>query len=98
MSASSSSPSSSTGHLFLGIDSSTQSFKITAIDSAKRILQQVAISFEHDMPDFHTQAGIIRNDYGFGQVPPPAEGAEHVGEVRRQLACAPSDVETTLVC
>lgn len=56
------------GPIYLGMDASTQSFKITAIDRQRRIRRQVAVAFDNECPEFGTRAGVIRNDYGFGPV------------------------------
>lgn len=69
----------------LGVDCSTQSLKLTAIDERRQILAQVAVSFEAELPHYGTQAGVRRNDYGFGPL-----SAESVAARGGEVITSPS--------
>lgn len=41
--------------IFLGIDLSTQSVKATVIDSSAKVIQEILVNFEADLPHYKTQ-------------------------------------------
>ena len=45
--------------LYLGIDLSTQSCKATLIDSTLTVVNSVTVNFEDDLPQYHTNGGIL---------------------------------------
>lgn len=54
----------STEKLFLGIDSSTQSLKAVVIDSSKKVVHEVAVNFDQDLPEFGTKGGVHKQRDG----------------------------------
>ena len=50
--------------LYLGIDLSTQSCKATLIDSSLTVVNSVTVSFGDDLPQYHTNGGILIYDGG----------------------------------
>ncbi len=50
--------------LFLGLDSSTQSFKATLIDSNLKVVHERSVNFEKDLPEFKTNGGVHRRADG----------------------------------
>ncbi len=50
--------------LFLGLDSSTQSLKATAVDANLNLVFELALNFEKDLPQFNTTAGVHHGDDG----------------------------------
>jgi len=50
--------------LFLGLDSSTQSLKATAVDAELNVVFELALNFEKDLPQFNTTAGVHHGEDG----------------------------------
>ena len=46
--------------MFLGIDCSTQSFKIVVIDETHEVVREVAVVYDDDLPSYKTSGGVIR--------------------------------------
>jgi xylulokinase len=44
--------------LFLGLDSSTQGLKATAVDAANNVVYSAAINYDESLPDFKTENGM----------------------------------------
>ena len=44
--------------LFLGLDSSTQGLKATAVDAANNVVYSAAINYDESLPDFKTDNGM----------------------------------------
>jgi xylulokinase len=57
--------------LFLGLDSSTQGFKATLMDSRLAVIHEVAVNFDKDLPDFKTQGGVHHHPDGLAVTSPP---------------------------
>lgn len=57
--------------LFLGLDSSTQSLKATAIDTSLNVVAEFAVNFDADLPEFKTQGGVHRGADGLTVTSPP---------------------------
>ncbi|MDA7916123.1 xylulose kinase [Verrucomicrobia bacterium] len=56
--------------LFLGLDSSTQSFKATVVDADLNLVFELALNFEKDLPQFNTTAGVIHGEDGLSVTSP----------------------------
>jgi xylulokinase len=50
--------------LFLGLDSSTQSLKATVIDSSLKVVHEISVNFDRDMPAYRTEGGVHRGKDG----------------------------------
>jgi len=59
------------GELFLGVDSSTQGLKVTLIDASFKVLHDVAVNFDKDLPEFKTEGGVHRHPDGLTVTSPP---------------------------
>ena len=60
-----------TARLFLGLDASTQGLKAVAVDETRRLIYAAAVSYDADLPEFHTQGGVHRSDDGRTVTAPP---------------------------
>jgi xylulokinase len=58
--------------LFLGIDSSTQSLKAVLLNEKRRIVSDVSVSFDSDLPEFGTKGGVHKQRDGLTVTSPPA--------------------------
>jgi hypothetical protein len=54
----------STGPLYLGLDSSTQSLKATVIDSSLAVVAEADVNFDADFPSYATSGGVHKQDDG----------------------------------
>lgn len=50
---------STDGRLFLGLDSSTQGLKMTAVDDGCQVVYSAAVNYESDLPHFRTEKGMV---------------------------------------
>ena len=57
--------------MFLGIDCSTQSFKILIIDQNRRVVQETSVVYDDDLPSYQTSGGVVRYTGQF-------DGLEHI--------------------
>jgi xylulokinase len=58
--------------MFLGIDCSTQSFKVQIINKSRAIEAEVVVVYDRDLPHYKTVNGIIRHiDHGFEHISTP---------------------------
>ncbi|KAJ6422181.1 hypothetical protein OIU84_027180 [Salix udensis] len=57
--------------LFLGFDSSTQSFKATVLDSNLNIVKSEHIHFDSDLPHYKTKDGVYRDPSDNGRIVSP---------------------------
>ena len=57
--------------LFLGLDSSTQGLKASAIDSDLKLVAEYAVNFDADLPEFKTSGGVHRGPDGLTVTSPP---------------------------
>ncbi|XP_078435544.1 xylulose kinase 2-like isoform X2 [Wolffia australiana] len=57
--------------LFLGFDSSTQSLKVTVLDSRLVIVTSEIIRFDIDLPHYKTKDGVYRDPSGNGRIVSP---------------------------
>lgn len=58
--------------MFLGIDCSTQSFKIQVINESRSIEAEVVVVYDTDLPQYKTSNGIIRHvENGFDHISTP---------------------------
>ncbi|GMK57827.1 hypothetical protein CspeluHIS016_0406610 [Cutaneotrichosporon spelunceum] len=56
------------GPLFLGLDSSTQALKASLLGDDLRVLSEVEVRFDTDLPHFNTRSGVLHGPEGSGQV------------------------------
>ena len=54
----------STGPLYLGLDSSTQSLKATVIDSSLNVVAEADVNFDGDFPSYGTSGGVHKGEAG----------------------------------
>lgn len=54
----------STGPLFLGLDSSTQSLKAVVIDSSLKVVGEADVNFDADFPSYGTSGGVHKQEDG----------------------------------
>ncbi|MDD5678086.1 MAG: xylulose kinase [Kiritimatiellae bacterium] len=57
--------------LFLGLDLSTQGLKATLIDVTGRVVAEMALQFDADLPEFKTTGGVHRHADGLTVTAPP---------------------------
>lgn len=58
--------------MFIGIDCSTQSFKLQVINENRDIQTEVILNYDEDLPQYKTVNGVIRhNDHGFDHISTP---------------------------
>ena len=58
--------------MFLGIDCSTQSFKLQVINESRSIQAEVILNYDEDLPHYKTVNGVIRHkDHGFEHISTP---------------------------
>ncbi|XP_024391819.1 xylulose kinase 2 isoform X2 [Physcomitrium patens] len=57
--------------LFLGLDSSTQSLKITAIDAELRLIASASVHFDSELPHYGTKDGVHRDPKVKGRITGP---------------------------
>eukprot|EP00656_Telonema_subtile_P057797 TRINITY_DN9593_c0_g1_i1.p1 TRINITY_DN9593_c0_g1~~TRINITY_DN9593_c0_g1_i1.p1 ORF type:complete len:484 (-),score=140.49 TRINITY_DN9593_c0_g1_i1:128-1579(-) len=48
--------------LFLGLDSSTQGLKATAVDAQGHIVTQASVSYDSDLPEYNTSGGALKEE------------------------------------
>ncbi|KAG0618546.1 hypothetical protein M758_4G072500 [Ceratodon purpureus] len=58
--------------LFLGFDSSTQSLKVTAIDSELRLVKTAKVNYDADLKHYGTKDGVHRDPHVKGRYTAPA--------------------------
>ena len=87
--SSSASPPPPSQQLYLGIDVSTQSLKLTVIDQLRRVVSQVSVGFDEECPEYGTQAGVIRGSYGVEESA-NAAAAAGAGSSSRSVTQSPS--------
>ncbi len=56
------------GPLFLGIDSSTQALKASLLDEDLKVLSEVEVRFDADLPHFKTHGGVLHGPEGSSEV------------------------------
>lgn len=59
------------GRCFLGLDLSTQGLKATLIDDTLAVVRETHVSFDDDLPEFHTEGGVHRHADGHTVTSPP---------------------------
>src|SRR6202142_4527169 len=65
------------GKLFLGLDSSTQSLSAVVIDYDRRkVVYDKSLNFDHALPQYKTQAGVLPNSDPLVKHSPPLMWAE----------------------
>lgn len=73
------------GKLFLGFDSSTQGLKATVIDGNLNVVQEVAINFDEDLPEYKTEGGVHHGDDGLTVTSPTVMWVEALELALSQL-------------
>ncbi len=57
--------------LFLGLDSSTQGLKASAVDEDCRVVAEFGVNFDADLPEYRTHGGVHRGTDGLTVTSPP---------------------------